>query len=313
METEPMEINEILRQFAESRDLPIEAIKAARTRREECVPAFLRVVEDAMAGKMATSDVGSPIFLVFHMLGEWRETTACGPLLRLLQCDPERVGKWLGDALTETAGRVLAGIFDGDSAPLREAILNPEANEWARDAVFDAFANLARAGAIDLDGAEGFLRDCFTELRPRAEHPVWMGWAGAVAELGLKELEPQVREAFDLGFIDPVYMDFDEFESDLNYAVKMRDEAAPPLLAFGDTVDEFDEWASLSGEEEDEEEDLDWLDDLEADTDLWGDGVATRVLDEIARAPVENPDRHVGRNDPCPCGSGKKFKKCCMG
>jgi len=21
----------------------------------------------------------------------------------------------------------------------------------------------------------------------------------------------------------------------------------------------------------------------------------------------------VGRNDPCPCGSGKKFKKCCMG
>ena len=20
---------------------------------------------------------------------------------------------------------------------------------------------------------------------------------------------------------------------------------------------------------------------------------------------------HVGRNDPCPCGSGKKYKKCC--
>jgi uncharacterized protein YecA (UPF0149 family) len=21
---------------------------------------------------------------------------------------------------------------------------------------------------------------------------------------------------------------------------------------------------------------------------------------------------HVGRNEPCPCGSGKKFKKCCL-
>ena len=21
---------------------------------------------------------------------------------------------------------------------------------------------------------------------------------------------------------------------------------------------------------------------------------------------------HVGRNDPCPCGSGKKYKKCCL-
>lgn len=24
------------------------------------------------------------------------------------------------------------------------------------------------------------------------------------------------------------------------------------------------------------------------------------------------PTPHVGRNDPCPCGSGKKFKRCCM-
>jgi uncharacterized protein YecA (UPF0149 family) len=22
-------------------------------------------------------------------------------------------------------------------------------------------------------------------------------------------------------------------------------------------------------------------------------------------------DKRVGRNDPCPCGSGKKYKKCC--
>lgn len=27
-------------------------------------------------------------------------------------------------------------------------------------------------------------------------------------------------------------------------------------------------------------------------------------------APVRNPMREVGRNDPCPCGSGSKFKKC---
>ena len=27
---------------------------------------------------------------------------------------------------------------------------------------------------------------------------------------------------------------------------------------------------------------------------------------------VRHPVAAVGRNDPCPCGSGKKFKKCCM-
>jgi len=25
----------------------------------------------------------------------------------------------------------------------------------------------------------------------------------------------------------------------------------------------------------------------------------------------EFPEFRVGRNDPCPCGSGKKYKRCC--
>jgi preprotein translocase subunit SecA len=27
--------------------------------------------------------------------------------------------------------------------------------------------------------------------------------------------------------------------------------------------------------------------------------------------PIRNMGERVGRNDPCPCGSGKKFKNCC--
>ena len=30
-----------------------------------------------------------------------------------------------------------------------------------------------------------------------------------------------------------------------------------------------------------------------------------------AKAPPLTAASNVGRNDPCPCGSGKKFKKCC--
>ncbi|WP_419193681.1 SEC-C metal-binding domain-containing protein [Kolteria novifilia] len=29
--------------------------------------------------------------------------------------------------------------------------------------------------------------------------------------------------------------------------------------------------------------------------------------------PIRNRGKRVGRNDPCPCGSGKKYKNCCMG
>ena len=29
----------------------------------------------------------------------------------------------------------------------------------------------------------------------------------------------------------------------------------------------------------------------------------------VRREPIRNPNK-VGRNDPCPCGSGKKYKQC---
>jgi preprotein translocase subunit SecA len=33
---------------------------------------------------------------------------------------------------------------------------------------------------------------------------------------------------------------------------------------------------------------------------------------ESARvSPVKRQGSKVGRNDPCPCGSGKKYKRCC--
>ncbi len=27
--------------------------------------------------------------------------------------------------------------------------------------------------------------------------------------------------------------------------------------------------------------------------------------------PIHKGEEEIGRNDPCPCGSGKKYKKCC--
>ena len=30
-------------------------------------------------------------------------------------------------------------------------------------------------------------------------------------------------------------------------------------------------------------------------------------------APIRSTTPKVGRNDPCPCGSGKKYKHCCLG
>jgi uncharacterized protein YecA (UPF0149 family) len=44
--------------------------------------------------------------------------------------------------------------------------------------------------------------------------------------------------------------------------------------------------------------------------------LAGQTVDELMRQ-VRSEDAPtaptVGRNDPCPCGSGKKYKNCCLG
>ena len=41
-------------------------------------------------------------------------------------------------------------------------------------------------------------------------------------------------------------------------------------------------------------------------------GTTAATKTEVKKAPIRNKDKKVGPNDPCPCGSGKKYKKCCM-
>ena len=41
-------------------------------------------------------------------------------------------------------------------------------------------------------------------------------------------------------------------------------------------------------------------------------GTAAANQTQVKKQPVRNAAKKIGPNDPCPCGSGKKYKKCCM-
>jgi len=35
-------------------------------------------------------------------------------------------------------------------------------------------------------------------------------------------------------------------------------------------------------------------------------------MKQIENLTIVKTEPTIGRNDPCPCGSGKKYKKCCL-
>ncbi len=86
------------------------------------------------------------------------------------------------------------------------------------------------------------------------------------------------------------------------------------FAAYGEEDDE-----EYGEEEDDDQEDDNWDEDEDAEEDYEDDeeDFVPRLAEDIDDAATASPPIHrerppVGRNDPCPCGSGKKFKKCCL-
>lgn len=55
----------------------------------------------------------------------------------------------------------------------------------------------------------------------------------------------------------------------------------------------------------------DWLYELEAWDKLLTDEKRKELFKEQKKSGTVVKEKKIGRNEPCPCGSGKKYKKCC--
>jgi Protein of unknown function (DUF1186)/SEC-C motif len=292
-----MEPHAILYHLAHAEGLPEDAIRAAREQRDGTAPALVDFVERYLRGEARAREEEAALFFVFHLLGEWRETSAYRPLARLLAGPPDQLERVLGGAITETSHRVIAAVFDGDPRPLYEAIEAEHADEFARSRMLEALAMVTLGGGLDRAEAATYLRNAFMTLRPHGENFVWQGWQSAIALLGLKELSSLVKKAFERGLIGPEVMEYEDFRSDLKYALAhpeapWQSSSVDEFTPFGDTIEELSRWYSFSPE---------YLESEAARSDEFG-----------LAEPAVNPFRAVGRNDPCPCGSGRKFKKCCL-
>ncbi len=296
-----MEPAAILEELVHFEDLPRDALRAATERRGEMVPLFIEEIERFICAGAAEPTENTPLFLLFHLLGDWRETSAYHALARLLRSPSDDVDAAISDAITMTAHRIMAAVFDGDPQPIYNIILDHNADEFVRSRMCETLAMLVVQGRLDRSEVAAFLRDCWIGLQPREDCFAWSGWQSAIALLGLVELKAIVKEAFDRGVINPTWLSYRDFESDLDYAVSnpsqpwqgQRDE----YELFGDTIEELSQWYCFSEK-------------YKADRERVRNVPPLPLFPPSE--PIINPLRGVGRNDPCPCGSGKKYKKCCL-
>ncbi len=263
---------------------PLDALMTLRQKWSDARGPLLAALNAFASGADRSPENAEKVFFGLHLMAEKRESEAWAPLLAVAM-EGEALYDMIGDATSETLPAILLSLYSGDLAGLKTLVEAPGADEWGRVAALECLCALAAQGDLPLEDAKSYLAQGYETLQPREAHPIWYGWQGCVALLGLSELEPSVARAFRQGLVDKNVLSFEDFQAELraNRATSDRRElfAERGIKPIDDALD------ALSAFEEDEDE---------------GEPVA----------PVENKFRDVGRNDPCPCGSGKKFKKCCL-
>ncbi|UPK07284.1 DUF1186 domain-containing protein [Bradyrhizobium sp. 170] len=288
-------IEDYLHAVATEPKLPDVAVGMCTLRIEEAAPKLRAVLLRAADGEVLSDDESLLLFRGIHILGGARDRQACQPLLRLLRRPQEELDDLLGDAITESMAKIVAGVFDDDIDTLFALMADRSIDEFIREAFFGAATFLAWDRRIERSRLREFLVRFYEERPAENGDQAWAGWLQAIMLLGLRDLVPLVDNVWREDRLPEEWISRRQFNKDLAEA-----ERAP------DDIDRFTR--NNLGYIEDVLVSLDWArgsEDVYDEKASWADFA-------YPNEPVRNPWRHVGRNDPCPCGSGKKAKKCCL-
>ena len=184
-----------------------------------------------------------------------------------------------------------------------------------------------KAPSFTLDGCMGMqrpaaviaeLRGLFSSLPKPGNGFVWAALVSAVETFNALELLPEVRQAFAEGLVDETMIGLHDIDpSEPREPRSYPHPSAEERLHWFrernapiDAINECSAWICFQDESEDselpdEEEQIDW----EAPSDETSAPIYTRTPYTPPQSYIAPP--RTGRNEPCPCGSGKKYKKCC--
>ncbi len=292
------ELLEAIRELGVDKNIKASSLQTIRDNKDEATSFFLKRLDDMIADpslndKMLIDDSFFGIFF----LAEWNETAAFKKVQKILHLTGENIDAWLGDALTENLPAVIYQLYDGDFDNLVSALFDTEMYSFSRIPFLDMICQQFADGLITRDRLLEIVHMFDDKPEEELDAEIVTYICLNMAKLHIIEYWPTIRHWSDEGWIDtwvageyPDYVDI-TFEYRFDEKEFVRKEFS--------LEKELHKWYEVEGWEKKKG-------NLEKDFKNMKDTSAF----ETGLRLMDNPYANVGRNDPCPCGSGKKFKKC---
>ena len=279
--------------------LPETALKAAEAMPEIMTPLLLEYLGQVAADPpgMISQDNWLAFYALF-LLAEFKEGKTLPILRKMLENAPESLDLILGDGVTEKGSRLFAALAVSSPDALRPFIENRELDEFIRAEALEAYQCLYYNGIVTLEEMRSYLQLLVDEKLQQGKHSdvscLWYVWARCCLELGLNEFYPLVKKAYEEQWIDPMLSTWDSALR-LLADEKAQERRRKQLGAFiTDVSSELRGWYCFSEKCREMDE---------------GDEMPRETF--IPVGTIVNTTPKIRPNQPCPCGSGKKYKKCC--
>jgi hypothetical protein len=314
--TPPVDVEQLIRELdAAYNNFPEATLRACQANRELVIPRLIEVLEHTVrVGQEGAVRVGNtPIYALF-LLAEFEALEALPLVMDLVKLPHDVPDDLLGDAITEYLPRLLA-IFAGNTPDLLdELIAGSQFNEYVRSSAVRTYAYLVRDCQISREDAIAHLKRLLATATEQQNQWITAALIDHLLTLNANEARTEIEEAFRRNVVDEDY---------ITPACVQRylrpdqpdwcdlDHIGPTKIT--DTIEELRGWY-WPGDVKPLHRD-DSADDLPLVADFWDDSSEPLVdSDYVPSYPstIRNEAVRVGRNDPCPCGSGKKYKKCCL-
>jgi tetratricopeptide (TPR) repeat protein len=250
-----------------------------------------------------SSDSHSIVIHALHLLRELKACESLPKILSFLEYDFKFLDFWLGDHITDSLWHVLYDLGQSSLHLLREFLFKPGIDTYPKLAVSTAISEMAIQQVVPLDDIEQIYSELFSLLLSATTDDnlidsEFNSFAISDAiDCKLSELQPLVKELFDKGIVSHSLMgNYNEVEKYFDNSIKHHRHN----YIFYNIFDYYNYIVT------------NWYGYTEDDESLETPKIQTAFNAKTLPPELQQIFREkTGRNDPCPCGSGKKYKKCC--
>lgn len=263
------------------------------------------------------------LFLALFSLGKYRSKKAFVFILELVQVmytihNDVNENDFLGDLLTEELPNILASCYDKNFVEIQNFIMDHDVESYARSALIEVLTLLINLEEISVPQVQNYIVNIINDFASLPlENNKYEETQNLIQFLILELAHFSIEEVDNIlkkhpSIIENHSLFFFSLEHELSYFREQYKKLKKPLYQIkkDDHIKKMnnlhqngllmaEKWLGSRNEQEEDDDDLE-----EFDRNFFE---SIKTTTQIVRGGPK-----VGRNDSCPCNSGKKYKKCCL-